>query len=97
MKLYRNLRVQNLIAEELGKLLIREFEFSGAIVTVTDVVVSSDLLRADVYLGIIPHEKGPEVFYTLSRARPWIQHKLLRKINIKPMPTIVFQIMNHET
>jgi ribosome-binding factor A len=93
MKLHRHLRVANLIKEKIAELIERELEFQNTVVTVTAVEVSKDLLQAKVKLGIIPNEKAPEVFLVIGRERRYFQHKLLKKINIKPMPAIKFEIM----
>ena len=92
MRPYRNLKIASVIGEELGKLLNREFDFGGALVTVTSVEVGTDLLHARVKLGIIPYEKGPEVFRAIGERRGELQHQLLRKMNIRPMPHLEFAI-----
>lgn len=93
MRTHRDLRVAELIREELGKMLARDFDFLGALVTILDVEVTRDLLHAKVKLGIIPRERGPEVFFKLKKAERMIQGALLRKLNIRPMPHISFGIV----
>ncbi|MDI6734390.1 MAG: ribosome-binding factor A [Patescibacteria group bacterium] len=92
MRPYRNLKIANLIQEELSKLFIRELDFDNALVTIINVIVDEDLLHSRVRLGIIPYEKGPEVFTLLQKHRGRLQHVLLKKLNIKPMPHIAFEI-----
>lgn len=92
MRPYRNLKIAALIEEELAKLLLRECDFDGALVTITGVIVGEDLLQARVKLAIIPYEKGPEVFFELDKRRGELQHKMLKKMNIRPMPHIEFEI-----
>jgi len=92
MKKYRNLRVAERINQELGTMFLRDFDFDEAIVTITEVTVSEDLLRAIIKLGIIPEECGPEVFFSLERAKRDIQKKLTHILNIRPMPRVSFQI-----
>lgn len=82
--------------EELGTLLLREFDFGNVLVTITDITVTEDLLHARVKIAIIPYEKGPEVFLELTKARGELRHKLLKKMNIRPMPHIEFQIEEHQ-
>lgn len=94
MRRYRNLKISSVIEEELGKLLEREFDFDGALVTIVDVFVDTDLLQACVKLGIIPVEKGPETFFKIEKRKKELQHELLRKLNIKPMPRLRFEISN---
>lgn len=92
MKNYRPQRVESLIKEELNGIIMRELEFNGALATIMDVEISGDLNKAVVKLGVLPSEKTAEVLTTLSRSQAKLQHLLLKKINIKPMPRIVFEI-----
>ena len=92
---FRNLRVENLIQEELGKIFSKDFEF-GAFVTIADIEVDSKLEEAKVKVSVIPEEKGKEVFDLLEKEKKNLQFKLLRKINIKPMPRLKFGLMRGE-
>ena len=92
MRQYRNLKIGSLIQEELSKLLIRDINFGDALVTILKVEVDEDLLHARVKLGIIPYEKGPEVFKEITEHQRELKHKLLKKMNIRPMPHIGFEI-----
>jgi ribosome-binding factor A len=93
MKPYRNLKAGTLIQDELGKLFTRDFNFEGALVTILDVLVDEKLLHATVRIGIIPYEKGPGVFNFLTRHAADMHHKLVRKLNIKPVPFLKFEIV----
>ena len=92
MRPFRNLKVSSLLTEELGKMFARDFNFEGALVTIMSVDVDKDLLHARVKLGIIPYERGPEVYKKISREASNIRFLLLKKINIKPMPFLQFEI-----
>lgn len=92
MKNYRPQRVESLIKEELNGIIMRELEFNGALATIMSVEVSRDLNSAIIKLGVLPSEKAAEVLMTLSRNEAKLQYLLLKKINIKPMPRIVFEI-----
>jgi len=92
MRPFRNLKASSLLTEELGKLFARDFNFDGALVTIMSVDVDTDLLHAQVKLGIIPYEKSLEVYKMIAREASNIRFKLLRKINIKPMPFLKFEI-----
>jgi ribosome-binding factor A len=90
---YRNLRVANLIQEELGKIILREAEFpNSAIVTITEVEVSKDLNQAKIRLGVIPEIAAAEALNLLNKNQPYLQRLLLKKLNIKPMPRIMFEL-----
>ncbi|MBI5733098.1 ribosome-binding factor A [Candidatus Jorgensenbacteria bacterium] len=92
MRLYRKQKIGSVIQEQLAEMFTRDFDFEGTLVTIMDVEVSEDLLHALVKLGIIPYENGPEVFKDISGRRREIQHKLLKKMNIRPMPQVEFVI-----
>jgi ribosome-binding factor A len=93
MKPFRNLKASTLIQDELGKMLARDFNFEGALVTILDVDVDEKLLHAQVKLGIIPYEKGPGVYAMLTRHAANLHHQLVRKLNIKPVPFLKFEIV----
>src|SRR3989344_4653822 len=88
----RHQRVESLIREELDKLMLKELEFPGALVTVTSVDIQKDLDYATVNVSVIPNAKEGEVLKNLIKNQKRLQHLLLRKINIKPMPEIRFKI-----
>ena len=88
----RHQRVESLIREELDKLILKELEFPGALVTVTGVDIQKDLDYAIINVSVIPNENEAEVLKVLDKSRKHLQHLLLRKINIKPMPEIRFKI-----
>jgi ribosome-binding factor A len=92
MKFFRAERINSLIQEHLGALLIREIEIPDALITVTGIQTSKKLDRATAYISVIPSEKSENVLKILSRQAPRLQNLLLRKINIKPMPRIIFEI-----
>ncbi len=88
----RHQRVESLIREELDKIILKELEFPGALVTVTGVEAQKDLDYAIVKVSVIPNEKEAGVLKILNKNQRHLQHLLLRKINIKPMPEIRFKI-----
>ncbi|MFH0806227.1 MAG: ribosome-binding factor A [Candidatus Brennerbacteria bacterium] len=92
MRPYRNLKMEDLIEEELGKLITREVYVEGALITITDVFITPDLLQAKVKLGIIPKAKELEGFLTVEKKLPALRHALVRKMNVKPMPRLSFSL-----
>lgn len=89
---YRSLRVAELIRDELGKLLVRDLEFGSTLVTITEVRVTDKLDHAKVLVSILPEAEVVPVLKILHDAQGELQHKLLKKINIKPMPRIAFEL-----
>ena len=89
---YRSLRVGKLIREELSVLILRELEFPEAIVTLTEVLVDKKLGIAKVEVSVVPSERAATALKLLNEHRARLQHLLLRKINITPMPHLRFEI-----
>ena len=81
-----------MIREELSKILVREFEFQNALVTVTEVQVDKKMDHAKAMVSVIPSVAGKSALYALNKNIRVIQYMLLKKINIKPMPQISFAL-----
>ncbi len=93
MRFYRSQRVESLIAEELGKLITREIEFPvGSLATIVSVDVDKKMDRAKVRVSVIPSSADESALKILNSHVGELQHLLLKKINIKPMPRIIFEI-----
>lgn len=92
MRFFRSERVQSLIQKELGLIIERELEFAGALVTITGVEVDKKLERAKVRVSVIPRERANAALTQLGHVAGHLQHLLMQKINIKPMPRIVFEL-----
>lgn len=87
----RSDRVKSLVQSALGEIILREVEFSpGTLATITDIDLSKKLDFAKVFIGVIPSQAGEEALRLLTKRAPYLQHLLLKKINIKPLPTISF-------
>lgn len=89
---HRSERVSKLIREELSKLILKELEFPGALATITEVEVDKKLENARVMVSVIPSSSAPAALKELGEAAGNLQYLLLKKINIKPMPRIVFEL-----
>lgn len=94
MRPFRNLKIGSVIEHELSTLFLKDMDFGiGVMVTITDVEVDPKLIEARVTLGVLPLEKGPEVYNMINEQRIAIQWKLSRILNIKPMPKLVFGLV----
>jgi ribosome-binding factor A len=92
MKFFRSERVSSLIQEELNKLILKEIDISGALVTITRIEVAKNLERAIVNFSVIPSDKAERTLEVLQKNRSHLQRLLNKKINIRPMPEISFKI-----
>ncbi len=88
----RNVRVNELIQQELGKLILRDIELTGGIMTITGVDVTEKLDYARVKVSVLPASLERKALGLLQDNVGRLQHTLLRVINIKPMPHLQFEI-----
>jgi ribosome-binding factor A len=88
---FRAERVGKLIREELSKMILREVELP-ALATITEVEVDKKLEGARVKVSVLPASGEKAVLTELTTRAGYFQHLLLKKINIKPMPRILFVI-----
>ena len=84
-------RINSLIKEEFGKIIAKELEFP-TLTTLTEVSVSKDFHQAVIKFSVIPSEKSGAVLKILNQNLRHLQYLLMKKINIKPMPRINFEI-----
>ena len=90
MRFHRAERVSKLIREELSKIIIKEMEFPGILVTLTNVEIDKKMEHAKVGVSVLPETAEEKVIHDLTSRCGWLQHLLFVKINIRPMPMIAF-------
>ncbi len=90
---YRPERVSNLIKEELSAIIVKNVEFpASSLVTITDVNVDKKLEHAKIGISVLPSEGADKVLRILSKVAGHLQYLLMKRVNIKPLPRIVFEI-----
>ena len=93
MATQRILKINKLIKQELGKIILTDADFpKNAMITITKVKTSADLRYADVFISILPAEKDVEVEKILKENIYFIQGKLNKKLHLKPLPRIKFVV-----
>jgi ribosome-binding factor A len=92
MRFFRPQRVEKLIREELSKIIARDYYFPGALATITEVQVDKKMDHAKAMISVLPAHAAESVLHALNKDIGQLQHMLLKKINIKPMPRIAFAI-----
>lgn len=86
-------QVNSLIQEELGKILLKEFEVPpGMLLTITGVDTSPDRDHAVVKVSIYPNTEAGILFETLQEKQGLIQHLLNRTLIMEHVPTIHFRL-----
>ncbi len=78
--------------EELSRILEREVEFPpGILVTITRLEVSEDVHYATVFLSVLGEERD-EALAMVRKNTYHIQQGLNRRMRMRPVPRISFQI-----
>jgi len=83
-------RINKVIKEELGKILIRELDLSEVLLTVTRVDTSSNIQESKVYISIMPEDRFDDIFNFISKDIYSIQQELNKRLNMRPVPKIIF-------
>lgn len=89
--MWRVEKIQRLIQQEIGKIILKEMDFPlDILVTVTRVYVPSNLEVANVYISVLPEEKTKEVFNSLNKSIYDLQQFLNKKLKMRPVPKMQF-------
>ena len=81
-----------MIQEELSKIISRDLEFDGALATITKVEISDDLFSARIGISVIPSSKSKETLKILNENKGQLKHSLLKKMKIRAIPRLDFEI-----
>lgn len=86
-------KVNKLIKQEVGKIILAEADFPRDIIlTITKAKTSKDLRYADIFVSVLPVDKETEIMELLKEEIYFIQQKLNQKLYMKPLPRIKFVI-----
>lgn len=85
-------RVNKVLKEEINKILLRDLDFGGALVTIIDVETGLDLRYCNIKISILPEDKEKWAFKILENKIYDIQKTLNKKLNMRPVPRIRFEI-----
>lgn len=86
-------RVNQLIKQELGKIISREIVFpQGTLVTITEVDTSVDLECVKIKISIMPEGKQKQILDVLQKNIYHLQKLLDKKLVMRYVPQIRFEI-----
>ena len=93
---HRQQRVSELLREELGLLIQAELDdprLEDALVTVTYVDVTPDLLNARVYIDhALPTESAGPILDALRHTEPYLRRALAESLDLRAVPMLTFHI-----
>lgn len=83
-------KVNSLLEHEISKIILKDFYFSGSLVTLTHVDTTANLIEARAYISVLPEEKTDKVLEVLDKAVYDVQQKINKMLNMRPIPKIIF-------
>ncbi|MEK7664066.1 MAG: ribosome-binding factor A [Patescibacteria group bacterium] len=94
-------KVNSLLEYEISKIILRDFTFADAIATLTRVDTTANLIEARAYISVFPStsakssgetkdEKTDKIIKILNNNVYDIQQKINKKLNMRPIPKIIF-------
>ncbi len=89
-------KLAELLKHEIASIILREFDFDEALLTISSVLVSANRQQASVYVTIYPLEKTAEVFAKITRGVVLVQSQLNKTLKMRPVPKIVFRLDESE-
>ncbi len=97
METNRQKKIGGVIQKDLVDILqgeIRKNGISNLVISVSKVIVTTDLGLAKVYLSIFPQEKAPEILEAVKSNRILIKHDLSQrvKLQLRKVPNLSFYI-----
>jgi len=83
-------RVNELLRREISAVVQRDFEWNGALVTITEARVTQDLKEAKVFVSILGGS-APGILEQLNRKRGFIQSKVAKRVTMRSTPVLSFR------
>jgi len=84
-------KINSLFKKEIGKIISRDIDFPvDILVTITEVDTSPNLIQSKIYISVFPETKLEEAILELKKNVYDIQKKLNKKLNMRPIPKIIF-------
>jgi len=85
-------RVNELIKQEISKILLKEIDFFDILVTITNTDTSPDLKNCKVKISVIPTDKSKLALETIEKRIYHLQQALNKRIHLKFVPKLKFEI-----
>lgn len=90
----RKAKVEELIKQELSQMILNEVKDPRVgFVTVTDVKMTPDLRAATAFVSVMGNEtKRKDSLNGLASALPFFKRELAKRIRLRYMPTLAFEL-----
>ena len=85
-------KLNDLLRDEVGKILKKELELNDALVTVVRADISPTLEHATVWISVFPESKEKLALTEINRQIYRLQQILNKRLTMHPVPKIRFEI-----
>lgn len=83
-------RINELLRREIGQMVQKDYEWGGALVTVSEVEVTHDLREGEVWVSVLGGNVA-SVVDKLNRDHGVIQTKVMKRVVLKSTPVLQFR------
>ncbi len=83
-------KVNSLLEHEIGNIILKDFHFAEILVTLTHVDTTANLIEARAYISVLPEDNADKVVATLNKGVRSVQQQINKKLNMRPIPKIMF-------
>jgi ribosome-binding factor A len=83
-------KVNSLLEHEISKIIAKDFKFHEALVTLTHVDATANLIEARAYVSVMPEDQADYIIKTLNNGVYDIQKQINKMLNMRPIPKIIF-------
>ena len=90
-------KINELIKQEISKILLKEIDFTDTLVTVNSADTSPDLKNCKIKVSIIPTDKSDFALEVIQKKIYHIQQEFNKKLHLKYSPKLSFKIDEIET
>ncbi|CAN5550294.1 30S ribosome-binding factor RbfA [soil metagenome] len=89
---HRLLRVNELVKRELSRIVTRDLDFDGLLVTINQVNVTPDLRSGHVFVSVLGKGSPAGVIQKLEANRTILQAEMAKTVVLKYTPHLVFRL-----
>ncbi len=90
-------KINKLIKRDLAEILVRELNLKpGIFLSISKVDTSRDLRYTKVFISVFPYKEADYALKTLSKEMYSIQGALNKKLSMKPLPRLKFELDSTE-
>ena len=85
-------RLNELLRDELARLISREIPLDNGLITITAVQCAADLSQAKIFLTVLPQSQEAKALAVVRRNSRVFANALFKKLKIKQIPHFIWRL-----